>query len=143
MRTALSLCVLLLAACFTVRPLNEFVVLPQSVAETDPSIHWYDVEGATRADVRSRLDASGPFDSDGERHDAYTEWFVSWHFPFAHGVDGCRVGAVSSTLRVIVTLPRWRATEQSDPRLLEHWRDYVDALWVHENHGASFPASVL
>ncbi len=134
MRIALSLSTLLLAiGCVTARPLPGFVVLPQSVSETDPSIHWYDVSGSTRPELRARLDELGPFDIDGKRHDAYTEWFVSSHLSFVEVPEGCKVAAVSTSVRVTVTLPRWEANDESDPVLVGQWRDYLDALWVHEN----------
>ena len=40
MRIALILTLLLASGCVT--------VLPQSVSESDPLIHWYDITGSTR-----------------------------------------------------------------------------------------------
>jgi predicted secreted Zn-dependent protease len=119
------------SACSTIRP-RALVTLPASVWPSDTTIRWYDVEGDTEAQLRASLDARGP-ESDGRRHDAYTTWHVMWNFPFAESADGCSTGPISTTVQVIITLPRWRGyADESDP-LVKRWRDYLDALKRHES----------
>lgn len=120
------------SGCVTPQVLPTVVVLPQSVAASDPSIHWYVIEGLTREAMRADLDRLGPLDAEGKRHDAYTEWFLSWHFPVDETPEGCGVGAVSTTLKVTVVMPRWSASAETNELLIEQWRNYIDALWLHE-----------
>ncbi len=122
----------LFSGCVTPQVLPTVVVLPQSVAASDPSIRWYAIEGLTREALRAQLDHLGPLDAAGARHDAYTEWLVSWHFPFVETSQGCSVGLVSTTLRVTVLMPRWSASAETNELLIEQWRNYIDALWLHE-----------
>ncbi len=122
-----------LSGCVTLAPERRYVVVPLAVSLTDPSIRWYDIGGDSRFALRDALDRAGPLDADGVRHDAHTDWFVTWHFPFVDEAQGCKLGPVNVTLRTSVTLPRWYASASTDPELVERWRDYLAALWLHES----------
>ena len=124
-----------LSACVTVpkQRARAAVVLPPSVWPNDTMIHWYDVEGDTEAELRTALDARGPEDTDGKRHDAYTAWHVTWRFPYSQSDAGCSTGPVTTAVHINVTLPRWRGpADETDP-LVRRWRRYLDALKEHES----------
>jgi predicted secreted Zn-dependent protease len=121
------------SACVTVAPRERAaVVLPPSVWPQDTTIHWYDIDGDDEPQLRALLDARGPLDSEGNRHDAYTSWYVKWHFPLAQTDEGCTTGPVTTTVRSDITLPRWRAPAGDSP-LVKKWRKYLDALSEHES----------
>lgn len=107
--------------------------LPQSTWPNDTQVRWYDVEGETETQLRANLDAIGPEDANGERHDAYTSWYVTWRFPFSRGDDGCTTGPVTTDVRVVMTLPRWRGPSDEGDALVRKWRRYLDALMEHES----------
>jgi len=120
------------SACVTVAPRERAaVVLPPSVWPQDTTIHWYDVDGDSEPELRSVMDAKGPPDSAGNRHDAYTAWYVTWRFPFSRTEEGCSTGPVTTSVRIDVTLPRWRAPAGS--LLVKKWRRYLDSLAEHES----------
>jgi predicted secreted Zn-dependent protease len=95
----------------------------------DTFVHWYEVEGQSPAQVRAQLDRLGPVDARGQRHDAFTEWYVTWHFPFARTDEGCSLGPVETKLRVTVTLPRL----VDGDAVGERFDRYLHALWAHES----------
>ena len=122
-------------ACVTVPKPREraALLLPPSVWPRDTAIHWYDIEGDTEAELRASLDVTGPEDTGGQRHDAYTAWHVTWRFPFSRSDEGCTTGPVTTDVHITVTLPRWKGpADETDP-VVRHWRLYLDALKVHES----------
>ncbi|MFT3713929.1 MAG: DUF922 domain-containing protein [Archangium sp.] len=133
MRALLFLPLLVVMGCKTIpiaKP-RSLVVLPPTVWPRDTQIKWYDIEGDSEADLRAEMDAKGP-DTDGERHDAYTRWHVTWRFPFVRGEDGCATGPVTTDVRVVVTLPRWLGYADEQEPLMRRWRRYLEALKTHE-----------
>lgn len=120
-------------ACVTVPRGRNAVMLPPSVWPSDTLIHWYDVEGDTEAELRAALDARGPEDTAGARHDAYTAWHVTWRFPTAQDEAGCSTGPVTTAVHINVTLPRWRGPADDRDPLVRRWRRYLDALEEHES----------
>jgi len=121
-----------LSACVTVAPLTPHT-LPATDWPADTQVHWYDVTGATAAELRAQLELRGPEDAAGARHDAYTEWYVTWHFPMVMTESGCSAGPVATTLRVMVSFPRWQAAPVVDQGLLDQWERYLAALFQHES----------
>jgi predicted secreted Zn-dependent protease len=123
---------LALAGCATLRP-KAPITLPSTVWPNDTQVFWYDVEGDTEAQLRQAMDAIGPSDQHGERHDAYTAWYVNWNFPFSETEEGCSIGPVSTSVRVVITLPRWRGFTDEADGLVVRWRQYLEALKEHES----------
>jgi len=120
-------------ACVTVPKPRAALLLPPSVWPRDTAIHWYDIEGDTEAELRAQLDARGPEDTNGQRHDAYTAWHVTWRFPFSQNEEGCTTGPVTTDVHFNVTLPRWRGPADENDPLVKRWRRYLDALKEHES----------
>jgi predicted secreted Zn-dependent protease len=93
-------------------------------------VHEYSVQGPSVAEVRSQLDACGPHDETGTRHDAYTKWYVSWGFGFDTS-NGCRVDPVKVQLVVDMYVPRLDA--DANAPTAAPWAAYRTALLAHEN----------
>lgn len=124
----------LLSACMNVTESRHVSwALPQSMYPNDTQVRWYDVEGDSEQVLRTNLDALGPEDSKGDRHDAYTSWYVTWRFPFSRTDEGCSTGPVTTDVRVVMTLPRWRGPADEKLPLVQKWRRYLDSLVEHES----------
>ena len=135
MRLLVLLLLLPATACVSVPKPRErvAVLLPPAVWPSGTMIHWYDIEGDTEAELRAQMDARGPEDTSGQRHDAYTAWHVTWRFPFSRTDEGCSTGPVSTDVHINVTLPRWKGPADESDLLVRRWRRYLDALKVHES----------
>lgn len=132
-RVFTSVAVVLLSACPGARDVKRTSwALPQSTWPNDTQVRWYDVDGDTEQQLRANLDGIGPTDSTGERHDAYTSWYVTWRFPFSRTDEGCSTGPVTTDVHVVMTLPRWRGPADPGHPLVQKWRTYLDALMEHE-----------
>jgi len=97
---------------------------------TQDVIH-YDIGGEESFELRAQMDALGPQDDDGARHDAYTKWFVRWFYDYDRSVETqCKLTNVRATVEVKMTMPRW--TSESG-ELATRWQQYLAALRTHEN----------
>ncbi len=94
----------------------------------------YDIHGDSAAELRQQMSRLGPPDRDGRRYDAYTKWYVAWHFTYREVGGSCRIERVTTSVDVTYTLPRWRAPRTATPELRAHWDRYLAALQAHE-HG--------
>ncbi len=133
MRVLLLLCVSFVG-CTTVsanRP-RALVTLPPTTWAKGTQILWYDIQGDSDTELRAQMDAKGP-ELDGDRHDAYTSWHVTWKFPFVKNDEGCTTGPVTTDVRVVVTLPRWLGYADVNDPLVRRWIRYLDALQEHES----------
>jgi hypothetical protein len=56
----------------------------------------------------------------------------------------CRIGSVTTDVKVTTTLPEWSDERAAPERLRKRWRDYIAALTEHENghrvHGTQVAA---
>ncbi len=95
---------------------------------------YYDVSGATFAEVRQSVKSNGPVDRRGKRRYAQTDWTVEWQWE--RDLDGViRPGSVKVLCRANVTLPRLVAGARLSPRDAERWSAYEQLLVRHElNH---------
>ena len=83
------------------------VMLPlgADLAHAEPTIKenvtYYNVDGATVADVRADLNRKGPISkTDGKRYDAATNWRINWNYTFRSSDQSCSVNAVTVTVEV-------------------------------------------
>lgn len=96
-------------------------------------IEYYDVTGATAGELRAALSRLGPLGSDGMRWDGYTAWQIDAPaLDFSPAEDSCGVAAAPVPVRVLITLPRWNAPPDADPRLVQRWQKFLAALERHE-----------
>ena len=92
---------------------------------------YYDVGGATAAQLRERLTARAPRSPDGFRGDAFTRWQYRWNWP-GYGSSSCDLARAVVTLRVSVSFPRWTHPKAAPASLATQWARYSRALARHE-----------
>ena len=68
---------------------------------------YYRITGSAADEFRAQMDQFGYTDESGHRWDAYTEWHVSWAYPYSTTADGCAAGPVDVKVEVTVFLPKW------------------------------------
>ena len=93
---------------------------------------YYGIDGATEADLRRQISASGPRDNFGT-WGASTRWNVEWSYPYSAGPLGCSAGPVTVQLGVTITLPHWNTPGGAPSRLIATWQRFSAAVLVHEN----------
>jgi predicted secreted Zn-dependent protease len=92
----------------------------------------YKIVGVTANDLRRQMDQLGPVDPFGNRHDAYTEWYVTWSYPNSLENGHCSTGPISVTVTITVTFPYWESPPDASQELIDKWTTYVGALQTHE-----------
>lgn len=102
----------------------------QSADISGADIQYYDIKGATAADLRRQMDSLGTLD-DGRRWDAYTTWTIRWNWP-GYGTRNCDLSRATTSLEITVTLPRWANPNGAEATLITKWNKYYQALARHE-----------
>lgn len=112
----------------------------------DVEVEYYEIRGASSTELRTQMNALGPWDRFGVRRFASTHWDVQWRYPFQTTPTGCALGAPRVTLKAKYTLPRWMDADSGPPELQQQWRCYLAALLVHEDghrlHGREAAARI-
>lgn len=126
--TILVVCLIALA-CGTETPAGEGIIGPK-VSE---NYVYYNINGATANDLRHQMDRFGPADERRVHHDAYTEWYVDWHYSYVVANDGCERGPITVTVSITQTFPKWDPPPEAPPSLIKQWNTYLEALQLHEN----------
>ncbi len=92
---------------------------------------YYLVEGESAVDLRNWMNAHGPADLDGIRRDALTEWYLTWQWNT--GADGKPdFLSTRSTLKIVVSMPRWKGLEKAPSSLAKQWTTFLAAMEKHE-----------
>jgi predicted secreted Zn-dependent protease len=119
-------------------PLALAAVFAHSASAAQPSprvahatMTYYDVGGATPAQIRARLNARRPTSPDGCSCDAFTRWTFRWNWP-GYGGAGCDLSKAVVSLRVTVSFPRWTHPRAASAALAAAWSRYARALARHE-----------
>lgn len=124
-------------------PKGVAAIAPLPPASAEPEISLLDVEvesttetymitGNTAAELRAKLDEKGPVDDAG-RHDALTNWFVKWKYPFDRQGGRCATGPVRAELTLRLQMPQWAHGDDAPEALVEKWNAYVERLLLHED----------
>ncbi|MES3021172.1 MAG: DUF922 domain-containing protein [Pseudomonadota bacterium] len=101
---------------------------------TDPlTVEYYSVGGATLQEIRAQIKTLGPRGDDGKVWDGYTRWNVRWTYNFVSEGRICKVKSFTTTLKVVMTLPKWNKPPDAPPRLVGQWDRYIAALTLHED----------
>lgn len=108
-----------------------------SHAYADPEVAvqqiTYPVVGQTAAQIRRSLDRNTPVSHDGGTSDAYTRWDIDWRMHWFESSRGtCRPTAVTTRVRIRMTLPELQDTDSLPPALIDRWERYRRALMDHE-----------
>lgn len=124
---------LLLTGCGSAGPGDDpqMALPPDVVATVDD--HYYDVEGATAAEIARSLRENAPVQLGGSRPWGRYQWSLRWRYWYGERNRRCRVTRVRIELTATRTLPRWTPPEGADTTLVRQWNDFQTALRVHEN----------
>src|ERR1700674_598631 len=110
-------------------------------AAADPTISehlsYYDLVGASPADLRAQMNALGPIDSnDGKKVWAKTRWQVNWKSAYHTQGSRCLLDKVPVAVRIDYTYPRWKNDGDGDEATRRAWTRFISALRQHERqHG--------
>ncbi len=122
-------------------PVLPFEQRCTSEARLSESVNHYDFFGA-RADaagssLRQRLLVSTDYQGREKRFTGQTDWHIEWRACFEPAGLTCRIGGVSSVVKVTYTLPRWVDRPNAPPGWRDRWDRYITSLAAHEKgHGA-------
>lgn len=97
------------------------------------SVDRYSIRGAHEADLRREMSAKGPKGGDSRRFDAYTRWNITWRYSYRQDGGQCSIDAVTTGIKVTMTLPEWGDESAAQDRLRKRWPEYIAALTGHEN----------
>jgi predicted secreted Zn-dependent protease len=99
----------------------------------DDVIRYYDIRGTTAAELRAEIARLGPV-SDGIRHQAVTNWRLSWQPVTSVSGQRCSVSSLNVSLTIEIVIPRWVNEIGAQQGLSTNWRTYLTGLLNHE-HG--------
>ena len=94
---------------------------------------YYEIEGLTAEQLRDQMNQLGRKDEYGNHWDAYTEWYITWLYPYAQNAEGCSIGEIEIEVEVTFEFPRWNASASASPDLITKWDDFLNALQNHED----------
>ncbi|MEZ0226793.1 MAG: DUF922 domain-containing protein [Alphaproteobacteria bacterium] len=110
--------------------LTAFPRLCHAAVQENISYDYYSVTVA-QGTLHEALVAAYPLQKPGERHHAFTNWRIDWHFDWAgDGGDKCSMSSVETTLTVTMTLPK---IVSASPAIDQQFDDYFPKLKVHED----------
>jgi predicted secreted Zn-dependent protease len=130
----------LLLACavsFALAAVQIGPAVAQGPTETEgPVIHddieYLDVTGNSKRELIEALDRLSVPDDTGKRFYGHTHWELRWNYNVASEGAECRVTAVTATLDMTMSLPRWDPPRNADPALVRTWNAFVAGLREHE-----------
>ncbi len=94
---------------------------------------YYEINGETENELRYQMDQLGPVDQKRSQHDAYTAWYVDWDYPYVETDGTCTPGAITVTVTITQTFPKWNMPSETSQNLRERWNTYLIALQIHED----------
>lgn len=111
-----------------------FAVTLPGAAQTAEQIQYvrYEVTGADARALRRNLNQKTPVNIGGKRFDAKTDWNVSWRYQFETADGLCRIGATSTQVTSIITMPAWRNESAAPVTDAGRWNQYIESLTIHE-----------
>jgi predicted secreted Zn-dependent protease len=93
---------------------------------------YYQVTGATAEELRAQMNQLGRTDESGSHWDAYTEWHISWAYPYLAEIGACTAGPVEVHVEVTMVFPEWDPPAGTSQKLIERWNTFLTALEDHE-----------
>lgn len=111
-----------------------FAATLPSDAQTAAQIQFvrYEVTGADARALRRNLNQKTPVNIGGKRFDAKTDWNVSWRYQFEMVNGVCRIGATSTQVTSIITMPAWSDESAAPVTDAGRWNEYIANLTIHE-----------
>jgi len=101
------------------------------------AVYPYPIYGKSGDELRAYINANGPFDNSQRRVDAFTRWFIRWHWPFSSQGEPL-FDKVRVDYQITVSLPVWKPPDGVSKRLIEEWDSYYQAIVAHEAQHVSF-----
>ena len=92
----------------------------------------YAIEGNNARTLTEQMKQLGPGDSNGDRNDAYTRWYVTWTYAFTRSPESCVIADVHVKVHVNTVLPTWSPPNDAAPDLPARWKKFSEALALHE-----------
>lgn len=94
---------------------------------------FYHIAGSTEDQLRSQMNQLGHQDDYGNNWDAYTDWYVSWSYPYSQNSEGCSVGEIRVEIEITFIFPIWDKPSTVSQDLAAKWDDFVTRLQIHED----------
>jgi predicted secreted Zn-dependent protease len=92
----------------------------------------------TADDIRTSLTHNSPVTYKGKKHDARTDWQVSWNYYWRETSRECKLTRINTSLEVSYTLPQLTTLAQLEEPLKSRWNTYYEALLKHEQGHQNF-----
>ena len=96
-------------------------------------VDLYEVDADTLEGLREQMSMRSP-----TAMAARVDWRVTWDFDWI----ACDGSGLEVALEIDYSLPQWNQPDPVDPRVVEGWTGFIDALWCHEYGHAQFGISV-
>ena len=112
------------------------LLLLPTAALTEPEIWinyiYYTVAGYSAEQLWKNIMAKTPVKEKGNRHVAYTKWYVKWQFWWLEKENSCEISKVKTRLDITYTLPKLKPASSMPDSLISRWQQYYAALFQHE-----------
>lgn len=86
---------------------------------------YYDVQGSDYDSLLAAIKAQGG------PHGG-TEWSLTYDYRIRRGGKACSIESLTTTLKQVMTLPRWTPPKGTSPKLFADWSRYVAGLRTHQ-----------
>lgn len=96
------------------------------------STETYKVFGTDEQSIRNSMNANSPCKQDGKTFDAFTTWYVRWHFQWRNHDGKYKISKAGSNVEIKFVLPDWQDRNRAPAALQEKWNNYYKALVEHE-----------
>ena len=118
---------------------SYFICFPAfAELEIQTSKKYYAVSGMNADDIRASLTHNSPVTYNGKKHDARTDWQVSWNYYWRETHRECKLTRINTSLEVTYTLPRLTTHAKLEEPLKSRWDNYYEALLKHEQGHQDF-----
>ena len=111
---------------------------PSWSADIKERTTYFSVSGSTLADLDRDLLRRGPLVSTtGARHAGATEVTFDGHVTYLPGKKSCRIGKPDVSLKLVTTVPKWRASKKASSETALFWGVFQADVVRHEARHAA------
>lgn len=94
--------------------------------------NFYDIKGQSAAEIRREMKQNGTKWNDGKVYAALTSWDIRYNYDVTYENGKYRIKSASTTIDVVISMPRWKPDQQAPRELIEEWERYYRVLDEHE-----------